>query len=575
MTKHTKINFIVILSIILLLSCNKKDNYHMPFRTVEIILNEHPQKAYNKLKNLNIKNAPDSLQMYYQILLCRAEDLCYVPHQSDSAMLNVAKYYKCEDYKVGHLMEAYYCLGCIYRDLHQAKDALKYYHMALDLVPYNKNNVLIGRIYNQMAQILEVGYSEKEALQAYQKSVYYFKKGKDYRVTPLAESDLARIYESTDDDNKRAIIYYDNAIRDAIKLNDNMIIASTMLAKIQFCMGYDDYKGARYIYNNAKRILPPKCMNQYGFYICKGKLDYVDKNYQSAIRNLNIAAQDIDKSRKADAYLNLKDIYQNGLKDDSKALAYADSAINLIDSIRLEANDKEVHKMQALYDYKLVQNKNLQLSLENLESKYYLQIAIICILLLSSVWIIWLMQVKRKKVQLQKTIAEKDKQYRQSIDYIKNNEEIINKLKHENDELSSLRINYLKQNNDKIKLEVERQTDIWKDFRTCSIYNSMHQMINDNDCQQKEIKELFIKLKECIDIYFDNYSYRLRQYYPSINDTQINICYLIKADFKPSNIAIVLSKTKAAITNARNGIRRNCFDSSTSLDEVDNFIHDL
>lgn len=522
-----------------------------------------------------IDDMPDSTQMYFQILRCRSEDLCYIPHKSDSVMMNVVKYYQNKNHNAEHFMEARYCLGCIYRDMHQVKESLKYYHLALDFVPKSMNYALIGRIYNQIGHILDIGYSDNSALLSYKKSLYYFKKGKDSRAIPLVEGDLARMYESIN--TEKAVDYYDDAIQHAITLNDNILIASTMLSKAEFCINNENYIDARRIYNKASDVLPAKYMNQYGFFMLKGSLDNIDKDYKSAIHNFDIASKNSDKARRTDAYLNLRDIYQNGLKNKEKALMYANLSLDLIDSIRLEANDNEVEKIQSLYDYKVEQNRNLQLSVENMQSKFRLQIVAIILLLIILGWIVWLLQVRRKKAQIQKTLVEKDRQYRHSIEYIKENKETINRLKTENDELSVLRLDYLEQNNDKIRNDVNLQNKIWNDFRTSSIYNDIHNILNSGNQQisQREVKELGIKLKESIDVYFDNYGNRIRKYYPAINDTQINICYLLKADFKPSDIAVILLKTKSAITNARNNIRRNCFTVDATLDDVDNFVRNL
>ena len=110
---------------------NKGKDYHLYSIEKEIL--QDPHKAYNYLDSIGkeIKDAPDSTQMFYQILLCRAKDKCYIRHKSDSTMQNVVKYYKSRNDKE-HLMQAYYCMGCINRDLQQADKALKYFHNALD-----------------------------------------------------------------------------------------------------------------------------------------------------------------------------------------------------------------------------------------------------------------------------------------------------------------------------------------------------------------------------------------------------------------------------------------------------------
>ena len=62
----------------------------------EQIILANPDSALNILNHLNkqIKSRPGSTRMYYEVLLCRAQDLCYFTHKSDETMKKAVEYYK-------------------------------------------------------------------------------------------------------------------------------------------------------------------------------------------------------------------------------------------------------------------------------------------------------------------------------------------------------------------------------------------------------------------------------------------------------------------------------------------------
>ena len=66
-------------------------------------------------------------RMRYDLLYHKAMNKAYIDFTSDSTMLAVVDYYEHHG-SANDKMLAYYILGCVYRDMHEAPMALEYYN---------------------------------------------------------------------------------------------------------------------------------------------------------------------------------------------------------------------------------------------------------------------------------------------------------------------------------------------------------------------------------------------------------------------------------------------------------------
>ncbi len=99
-------------------ACQKnKEPYPVQIQNAEKIMLKEPAKALSMLDSIRmtIKNQPVETQRYYDLLLFRVNDMCYIPHKSNDTIQKCITYYTkhCDNDK---LMAAYYCMGCFYRD---------------------------------------------------------------------------------------------------------------------------------------------------------------------------------------------------------------------------------------------------------------------------------------------------------------------------------------------------------------------------------------------------------------------------------------------------------------------------
>jgi tetratricopeptide (TPR) repeat protein len=568
--------FIIITGLFMPCSCNKNDENKMLDNTRKMML-AHPDSAYKILKGKEqyIKGAPLPTKMYYQLILCRVKDLCYIKHDNDSIMLEVVKYYRQKDDKV-KLMQAYYCMGCIFRDLHDAPKALDYYQKCIKMQDKDSEYEVLSRCYSQIAQLEENCMDYHKALTDYCKALSLFRRSDDQKAYLSTLIDIGNIMHWTNKD-RNAQKYYHAAEYIAERANNIEVMSNVMINEMKLYIDNNDIKEAEKIYHRAKKKLPERCLNKYGFQMGLALICRENGETDKAIAYINKASHEDNKNKRMTAYLYLEDIYANEKHDCRNALTYAMRTINMIDSINMEANMEQVERMRMSFDYERVNKKNTLLIHDNKNFKDELAWSMILLLLITTGSMGYVTVSRKKKAQFEKTIKEKSLQLTGSLLHIKRNEKEISLLKSKNDELSALKRDSLTTENNRLLKSVDIDNEKWNKFRDSNAYKKIHKTLKNGkvSCQHREMNELVEELKCCIDAIFYDFGGRLRQFYPAMNDTQMTICYLLKTELKLSDISTIMSITNSAISNARNKIRRACFESPSKLEDVDLFIHDF
>ena len=137
-------NIAILLLVSMLISCTNQEN-NKKLANIERIMLAYPDSAFTLLQkdSASICEMGKDAQMHYQITLFRINDLQYKPHTSDSMMQKVADYFEKRNNKV-LLSQAYYCLGCIYRDLNNHPKAITYFLKAIHTDSINAPKEMLG-----------------------------------------------------------------------------------------------------------------------------------------------------------------------------------------------------------------------------------------------------------------------------------------------------------------------------------------------------------------------------------------------------------------------------------------------
>ncbi len=576
-------HIIILLLIGLLTSCyTKQQSYPEAMIQAEACIVASPDSALTLLSTLEeeIKNEPRETQIYYNLLIIKAQDKLYIPHTSDSLIKVITEFY--ENYGDSEkLMEAYYYWGSTYRDMKDAPRALKAFQNAVDVGKDSRRYDVLAQVYTQIGSLFAYQGLKKESLIAYKQALKYHSLISNYTKIPIAIRNIARIYHSQSQHDS-AHYYYNKAYQYALETKDKNTINS-LLSELG-CFYYDIGKK-----DTAKTILFKAIQTNYDIKNAILKLGVIyqeDNHLDSAEYYFNQIIEEKNTYKQQKAYIHLSQI-EAEKGNYHKALNYAYKYHEVRDSIDIIIQTEAISKIQALYNYQHTEEENNQLKVEN-ENKevqvYRLAFALTIITLASLFIIVQIRKKKQKVIEQEKKLRKIEaKKYAQSLERIENNKKKINELElllsdaKESDKLNKQIIQSQKEQLEHINNQVfatrNEQSLLEKAFKQSDIYILFHKAGNDDTIKITE-KEWGI-LQTQIDNTYSNFTHRLYILYPQLSLLELRICYLIKISLQVKEIAKLLNRSKPAISIARTRLYKKIHGKEGTVDMMDKFILNL
>ena len=351
----------LLLSLMLLASCTGNRKYDDLMQRADSIMDADDDSATVAIRMLDgVKSLQPEFtkgqRMRYELLRHKAMNKAYVSFTSDSIMKEVVDYYDHHG-SANERMLAYYVLGCVYRDLHEAPLALEKYNKATEFADTAANDCdykTLSRIYYQMGILFDKQYLPYQELKAFDKAEKYAYLAKD---------------------TLKAIVFYQNKEAAYNYLNDKdaAIAINLHAAKLFRKYGYEREAriafGCNYAYYMEKKDYKKaqKAFKAYSMSGYEGNAEYADAKayvlyekglYYMSLNQLDSASHYLQHSFLLSHSLSVKSatskaLAQYYLKVNQSALAakYAliSSAYN--DSDLIEARRTQLQQMQAMYDY--------------------------------------------------------------------------------------------------------------------------------------------------------------------------------------------------------------------------------
>jgi tetratricopeptide (TPR) repeat protein len=498
---------IILLYVTIIASCNSKHAYPVNMVMAEKVIINNPNKALVLLEKLHsqIPKLPKETQMYYEILLFRAKDMCYVPHsiKDKNTIEKCIAYYKINNDN-DKLMVAYYCLGCYYRSKNDYVNGIKTSHEALNLAPNSKAYSLIGRIYTLQSYFLK---TPQERIVADKAATMYYKLGKDSVTLACTLRDIALEYQVLTK-NDSALIYGKQALKIINTTNDVAQKGAIGNDLVSVYLGAKQYNDAKMLLDNVRFVEMKNNISLYDIdlgWFYKG----VNKN-DSAIYYLKQCIKTTDDDYlKYNSYVFLQQIYQQegSLKE---SLRCEDMAISIHDTIDTVQHDKEVVKINAKYN--LSGQKKIIADLKADKSRLYWALTIVVFLIAVGL-IYWYITRKRNKA----TEPLND----------------IHIQKKSSSEIIAILHNYAKDGHDNVS------------------------------------SEQWAELTDLLNREHNNFTVRLNEVFPSISDNELHICCLIKTGFVPVDIAILTCHTKQGVSMARKRLYKKLSGKDGSASDLD------
>lgn len=419
---------LILAGISILFSCVSNISYPEAMQKAIRCMEECPDSAriYLSLLDSVIQYEPEETRMYYGLLTTKAQDKKFIRHKSDSLMKEVVRFYESYGDKE-KLMEAYYYLGSVYRDMKDAPRAVAAFQQAADVGKDSQRYDILGRIYSQMGTLLAYQSLYEDALKIYKISYAYILKQKEGKALVYALRNQGRMYESLNRLDS-AEYYYQAAYHKAFDVKNQKLINSISSELGNVYLNLNKPVQAKKLFSKIPEQ-KDDAIYLYGLgsaYLLTLQPDSAQYYYLEASKK---EKQNQSPYLKSSIYKALATL-EAQKKDYPSAFNYAQKSLILEDSIKKMTRTETIGKINALYNYRHTELENQQLLLRNKQTQIYIYLLIIALLIIAGIAAIYINYTKKQKriaqEQINRLSQQQEEQFKNSQDcLLKNKKEII------------------------------------------------------------------------------------------------------------------------------------------------------
>lgn len=585
MIKKLNTLFTWILLPILFVSCTGNKAYDKLLIKADSIMNiddDSAEVAIRMMQSIKpeLSQFSKSQKKRYELLYHKAMNKAYMDFTSDSTMLEVVDYYE-QHGSANEKMLAYYILGCVYRDMHEAPMALEYYNKATELADTTAKDcdyATLCRIYSQMGFLFAKQHLPHQELASLDKAVKYAYLAKD-------TLNAIRYYQ-----NKQAIYASQNKLDSAIIINNQAAklfkqIGALKEANIAFGCNFEYYLKKKMLKEAEEAFKAYLSTNYHGNDNWKDAYAYI--LYERGSHYLAVGKKD-------SAYSCLKQSFEqsksyNNLAVSAKGLAQYYALTNQPDLatkyalLSSEYNDSDLivtklgqlQQIQAMYDYnrnKEIANQAQIKAEQRMDAIYTIAI---CAILMCSVSF----SVYRKRLKLRnKRIAMTQKMYIDSVQQLNVAQQELAKLHDLNENTITELVKEKEDTIQKLQSEVRKyeETNIGRNLlelekclKQSAIYKKLVYL--ENHPQEKMTKADWENLEETI----EEFVYGFADLKQKLNNKEYHICLLVKLHFSPSSISSFIGTSLSDISNSRKRMLAKICGTSGNGKEFDSYIHHI
>lgn len=567
----------------MLLSCTGNKAYDQQLSKADSIMDIADDSAQIAIKMLDAlkpewSKFTKAQRMRYDLLYHKAMNKAYIDFTSDSTMLAVVDYYEHHG-TANDKMLAYYILGCVYRDMHEAPMALEYYNKATeqaDTAAQDCDYATLCRVYSQMGVLFSKQYLPYQELFSFEKATHYAYKAHD------TLNAIRYYYNKTG-----AYTYLDN--------EDSAIIVNTRAAELFRKHGYDRAAdiafGCNYVYylkrnnidkakkafeayNRANFVGNQNYEDSYAFLLYEKGLFFLQTNQlDSAYCKLNESLK-LSKSFSNKAIIT-KTLAQYYLKSNNPILAakYAMKSTEYNDSDLVRVRKTQLHQLQAMYDYS--RNKRLAMVAEQKSEK---RIMVIYVVILCSI-ILFCLSIFIYKLQMNKKnhrISLIQQLYNDSLLKLQSNQRELQRVK----DLNELEViqqkeevimnlkNTIKDIREKFSGSLLTDTDII--LQNSAIFRKI-QFITLHP-KEKLSNEDWIELSDLIEQLIPSFPQMLKN---RLTEKEYHICLLIRLHISPSSISNLVGLSNSGVSLSRKRMLEKVCGKDGTPKDFDKFILSL
>lgn len=567
----------------------------------ESIMYEHPDSALQLLQNMTIPKATDRLQYAtWALLMTQANYKCSI-NQTDS-LINIAYSYFIDKNDSQRKTMVLYYKGILYEEENKTEEAQQYFLDAAKEVEKTEDYQLAYLVNADLGTMYIYRDLNDYAMECFEKAHHYATLSKNQEYIANAYMNIARIY-TVKEENEKAIEYYNEAIKIAKDKNDSASLAGALSEMNLLFLQTKNYKKALHTVRESMKIQ----VNDQNKLALGDTYRYMHQ-YDSACYYLNLATKSSNIYTARSAYQALYYLSKEQ-KDYEKAAEYSSKLWLYQDSINKTERSKALIEMQEKYNQqKIINEKNL-IKIEKDRTALNALIGLSILLFLIAITIYY---YQKKVIRQKQELTEKEEKIRSFLVKIHENEKMISQNQvhmeeltvqmeadkgvHELWEEQQRGLQKMQQKNEALKQE-NQELQKNAEYYISSLKNKSKEldMLKDlsEENQRLHQRELFLchqlvkktevfnrirtlsyldnalweEIKENVDLIFDDYTKRLRQQIPSMTESDIQICCLIKLRFSNIDIATALKISTTSVSKRKSRLKERIMKETGSLDD--------
>lgn len=564
---------VVLLCCIFSLSSCRGDKSDSRLTEISNIVSESPYVALQRLDSINPKTLSSYDKHYYDFLSIKAQDKAYITHQSDSLILDLIKYYSSGN-RQNLYSEVLYYGGRVYSDLGDYPTALSYFQKALDFLPENAQNTKLRcQTLSQTGRLLNALRLYEDAI-PYIKSAIEIDKDLNDSINEIYDIQLlGTIYLRAHDYQKA-----EQSFRSALNKSSNLPVShkakSLMyIAGVKFRLGQID--SALIYIRDTPNLVKPIARNS--ALACAAEI------YNAAGIN-DTAFQYANELIKSDDYTNKETGYQIILSPNLRHFIspdtmniYLSEYLTLLESYFNENRNQLALNQQSFHNYQLHDQKREKAEKSNIILKQWLFSISILVLLMCLIILFLKIRDANSRLELH-TALENIERPRLAL---KRQEDSLeaNKYEHainttpitKNETTHELREHLRKELYNLYTSNISRISVPQEIFKS-EIYQKIQSLISKRE-ELKENSDLWLEIEALVLKCSPNFKTNLQLLVGGkLNSYDLHTSLLIKCGIPPSQMTILLNRSKGAIVSRRESLCYRIFEKKLGTKVIDGII---
>lgn len=555
----------------ILVGCTGNRVQMQRLQVIDSLMEAHPQAAYDSLCRFDSLEVPDAsrkVAMKCRMLMAKAQNKLYLQLSADTKFQEVVDYYDSWGTD-NEKMQAYYLMGCVYRDQKDAPKAMMSYKKAIECADTLRKEcdykVLFG-IYGQMADIYRYQYLHKQSIECYKKYSYYAAKANNmasyiqgFELIASEYYALGDTLKAVEQIKKGYRQYKAHGMRqDAAQMLPTLIYVCLQRAQYQQAHYYMDiYEKESGLFDKNNNILT----GREHYYKAKGmyflginRIDSAEYYYRKLGRY----------GFKYETAQGLLAIYRICLNSDS-IKKYSVLCEQEMDKILNGTQANAVVQAASLYDYSRLQQKINKEKLSKVRNKY---LAILFVFILSLVFIILVRHYKRIKRKMAEELNKANKDYVMIAQKMKKACEDLKMLQvdkeafiqQKQEEVSSLQatLHKYKEKYDLLDLADKNNALLASDV-VVRFKEMATQKRNGKKAQENDWQELRLIFQQKLPLLFE----KMRT--SKLSPQELKVCMLVYLTMDNTEVATLIDTTTKTVNNAKQKVNNKIFgDKSAS-----------